>query len=286
MTYQIMGNPHRTRTAKRLNKLLKTKFNKLNVRYTRKSIPRYFDSYLIEFINIDKKNFKVTISINPINTSNNFLRVQFNPHAAKTKGLRRIYKVLCKLLGNKTTKKLFYKANITRIDITFDVFDLNKTYYAYLVGMVYSEIRHGDNGRFTQIIGKGRFRLSAYDKSDEQLDSDSSSSDIHPNCFRYEFRIRNLRYSLSELVNKTHNPFLKLHIYDAKFLDDNYFDDSFIFQVKSEGLNKAIHELPTGAKKRRYKRRLNKHYQAKWFDPEKVWRGWLQATTIFNTWKS
>ncbi len=288
MTHPIKGKQHKTRIAKALNKLYKTKYKKVKIKYTGKSMKRYFDSYRFEFINTNRKNFKVTISINPIDITNNFFRVQLNPRAAGSKGVIRTYKLLCKVLGKSTAKKLYFESPLTRIDITFDVFGLKKPYYAYVDGMTTSEIKYGQNGRFTQIIGKGRVRLSVYDKTEEedQHPSKSPAAFIHPNHFRYEFCLRNQRYPLSDLANKTRNPFLKLHIYNAKFLTDTYFDDTFIQQVRLEGLNKAIHELPTGAKKRRYKRRLNKLYQATWFDPEKVWKDWLQATTIFDDWRS
>jgi len=254
--------------------------NSLNEVISLKYIPNFINQYHTSWIiTIHQKDntFKVKISYNPINRKTRFFRVEFNPSKAGDKGIKIISKLLIKILGKQISSIIPSQANITRIDITVDRYNLRYYYYALVDNMTYSTIeaieRNQQPGRDTQIIGKGKRRLTIYDKGIEQ---NSSST----NCMRYEFRIRNPKHTLNNLY-KMGNPFNELHLYDKRIFDDELFSSEFKYNVYEEGIPVALNQLNEYSVRRQYVNRL-KRYERNIIGIASLWELWPNSLKILS----
>lgn len=285
ITLGIKNRKRRRKIAQALNVLRPGRYGLTGVKYI-KNYARYHDSYLLTFKLGQHREFTVQLSVNPIDSANNFFRVQLNPSRAGPEGMKAVYSVLKRVLGRRYADKLYNSAPITCVHVTMDVYGLRRRYFAYLPKKTHSKIIVGKQGGVTQIIGNGRERLSLYDKRAEQRVRTKSDSGTAESQLRLEFQRRDLRSLLSTLRWSLKNPFLSLSLFRDTLLDDKYFDRGFCKNVRKYGLNRALYDLQDENARRRYLRRLNRYHKVSWLQPEKRWRSWPKATEIFDDWKA
>ncbi|GEM_PF-3177788 len=257
-------------------KCIKTLKEVVSLKYMPNFINQYHTSWLI-IITQGRNTFQVKVSYNPININTRFFRIEFNPSKAGNKGIQIISKLLIHILGKQISSIIPSEANITRIDITVDRYNLRDYYYALVDNMTHSTIKAIESnqqpGRDTQILGNGKRRLTIYDKGVEQ----SSSS---TNCMRHEFRTRNPKHVLNDLY-KMDNPFNELHLYDDRIFDDDLFSIEFKTTVRKEGIPTALNQLNEYSVRRQYVNRL-KRYERNIIGNDSLWELWSDSLQILR----
>lgn len=216
---------------------------------------RYNNNYwfYVEGIN------KVWLSIYPINKEHNFFRLSFNPNSIGHEGVRFIRKILIKLLGLKNTKEFYFKAKVTRLDLTMDIYDFPRNLIPYKAGIKVSSIHRSNDGSTISsfILGsrKSDCQVTIYDKNIEQ----GIESDQH--YVRTEIELRNLNCSLHELNSNLMYEFKKIRFFNDEFMTDPMFSADFISTVsdKDIGLSGALINLDRN-QRNQYLRRLA-HYE-------------------------
>jgi len=265
--------------------LLKTKDNYVGnndnneLAKIRKKGIRYKYTYLLT-VQRNKNNrsetYKVWISIYPIDKGNNFFRLQFNPNKAKQNGVKTLRWILADIIGKSNAKQLFYYAPVTRIDLALDIYNLKNEYFIHADYMRDSAIRSAINGgNPSQILGKGRTRVSYYDKEHEQgivLDFDKTGKS---NWMRLEVQLKNQtfenkRYTMSDLLQKLENPFTIISFYTGSFIQDENFNEDFRYSVLTNGISSALHGLDTKLR-RQYKAKLDL-YKRNLINFDKLWK--------------
>jgi hypothetical protein len=222
---------------------------------------RYKNNY--QFTICNQKT--IEISIYPINKKHNFFRLEYNPTNLKKVGRKEMRTLLKMLIGLEEAKKIFFKATITRLDLTLDLFDMEPNLYIYKPRIKQSQIfRDGPyeklNNITSQVIGsdKSNIRITMYNKNLEQ----GNSSNLK-NHQRIEIRLRNLKTSMANmkyLGEKLLSYFEKLEFYRSDFLDCNFFSKEFKNNTRKFGLNMALNSLNNNT--RRIYRRHLKLYRA------------------------
>jgi len=198
----------------------------------------------------DAGHFVLKILIYPMDKAHNFFKVEFNPNKLGTKGGRALCRILNKVLGAGGANRLFTEGRITRIDLAIDVYK-RVNCFMLMKGAVKSEIILGKSGKVeSQIVGSetSKSRVTFYDKAVEQGHERA--------WYRLEIVMRNLGFSMSETPKKLQNYFKKISFYRVTLLHDGYFDDDFLAQVKTDGLNAALHAQDRNVRTR-YLRRLS-----------------------------
>jgi hypothetical protein len=147
-----------------------------------------------------KNNYQFTIhngntielSLYPKNKNHNFSRVEYNPTKLGKEGRKALRTFLLELLGRDIVKTIYFKATVTRLDLTLDVFNMEPNLYIHKNRVHQSEIFRveGSNNIETQIIGsdKSNCRVTLYDKHLEQGQQKGKDD----NYQRIEARLRKL----------------------------------------------------------------------------------------------
>ena len=202
--------------------------------------------------------FDLKISIYPMNKSHNFFRIEFNPNKLGTKGGQRIIRILIKVLGADVAAKLFTEGRVTRLDLALNVRKPLGDYLICMKGLRQSSILLDADGAVeSQILGSpksNKKRCTLYNKAVEQCLSDVG--DKH--WWRLEIVLRNLECSVAGINRELLKHFKEISFYSREILDEDFFDQPFLQQVKERGLNSALHSLDRNTKEK-YLRRLAKH---------------------------
>jgi len=269
-----IGSPILKRRISKRLKELDSRLGVTNSRYTGRFISRYGQTYIIEMTGNDDVAFSVFLSIYPVNTAHNFFRCEFNPTAAGRNGLAKLRTLLEYVLGTKQFKRLYDHCSVTRLDLTVDALGLAHDYYVYVKKCTWSEIRFIDGVAISQIVGRGQYRLTLYEKP-------SLKGRNAVRRTRIECRLRALGCSLATLPRHIDNPFAKVQLIRAKSLIDGDLDEKFVRDTKRRGLNAALHRLGSRNKKARQLAFIQRH-QARWFNPGKIWHGWPAALKLLD----
>ena len=162
-------------------------------------------------------------------------------------------------------KTIYYKARVTRLDLTLDVYDMEPNLYMHKNKFSQSSNKPAKDGKpASQIIGSddSNCRITMYDKNLEKVVKGKGIGSIHnsANYRRIEVRRRNLRCSMSELNDSLLEDIKQLNFYNSKFFGDTRFSILFCNDVINNGLNAALSKLDANTRKR-YGRYL-KNYRA------------------------
>lgn len=240
--------------------LLLKKINnkKLYDNYKRKvyrgSIGRYNNNYQFTIY----KNITIEVSLYPINTNQNFIRVEYNPNKLGKIGRKALRVFLIKLLGVSLTKQIYFQANLTRIDLTLDNYQMENDLYIYRPGSKYSTLyRHNGKDISSQVIGSDSsdIRTTLYDKDTQQK---KRKKGTHTSYQRLEIRFRLRNCTMATVKESLLDEFGKIRFYRSSFLDDQRLDSDFITTTKESGITLAMSQL-NDLTRRRYRRYLENH---------------------------
>ena len=200
---------------------------------------RYKNDYLCKFA----KGTKVKLSLYPIKKSHRFVWLEFNPEKLGTVGRILLRRMLIELLGSDAVLRLYFEAVLTRLDLTLDIFDMERRLYVHRNRVCHSEIhRHPETCEIlSQIIGseKSDIRITMYDKDAEQ-----GNSNPDRNYQRIEVKYKYLNYSMDKLVPELADIFMFLNFFRDGFLCDKRMSKAFRDDVYNNGLNSALQKLP------------------------------------------
>jgi hypothetical protein len=223
---------------------------------------RYKNNYQFEVFN----GITIALSLYPVNTTHNFLRVECNPARLNKEGRKNFRSFFKKLLGEEVGDKIFLESRVTRIDLTLDVYDMEPNIFIHKNRVEHSEIIkikeqdlivniEDQELILTQIIGSDRSscRITMYNKNIEQgIACDS-------NYQRIEIRLRNLGCSLADLSDDLLEEFEKINFFKSDFLNDKRFSKRFCKQAYKKGLNAALSDLADDNQRRCYRRYLDRY---------------------------
>ena len=223
---------------------------------------RYHNNYSFP---IDDQN-SMDVSVYPVNTKHNFLRVEFNPDKLGRNGLIKARKLLVKLLGIDITQTIYFKASITRIDLTVNLLGLQDEYVVFKTKTNVSAIKRSPDDATqidSQIAGSSRsnVRVTFYNKNQEQQDKGKGVANPRGNYHRLEIRLRHLRLTMSQLNSSILQVFNTVSLYHANFLADEWFSPKFLKHVQRKGLNSALSALGDSNERRCHLRHLNQYKQ-------------------------
>jgi hypothetical protein len=222
---------------------------------------RYRNNYSFP---IDDQN-SMDVSVYPINTKHNFLRVEFNPDKLGRNGLIKARKLLVKLLGIDITQTIYFKAAITRIDLTVNLLGLQDEYIVFKTKTNVSAMKRSLEGTQidSQIAGSSRsnVRVTFYNKNQEQQHKGKGVANPRGNYHRLEIRLRDLRFTMSQLDSSILQVFNSVSFYHADFLTDDWFSPDFLEHVQRKGLNSALYALGDSNERRCHLRHLSQYKQ-------------------------
>lgn len=212
---------------------------------------RYKNNYQLDICNGND----LLLSLYPKNKSHNFLRAEYNPTKLAKAGMIEFRKFMIKLLKLNLVKKIYFKARVTRLDLTLDVFNMEPNIYIHRNISKCSAIIRTNKIISSQIIGSeaSNCRVTMYDKGLEQ-----GLNCKHSNHQRIEIRLRNLDCTMSQLNADLLAEFEKLNFFTGDFLKDKLFTKSFRMAAYTSGLNAALYMLDDN-KRRRYHRLLERY---------------------------
>ncbi len=224
------------------------------------------------------KGNTIELSLYPINSHHNFLRLEYNPNKLGIKGCVKLRKFLISLLGIDRVKEIYFKASVTRLDLTLDIHNLKPYYYIHKPKVVQSSIYRDDNHIISQILGSNRSstRVTLYDKNAEQatkgrgnaLVVNNGSSTPHQ---RLEIRLRELNCSMAGLNGDLLQELEKINFFHKSFMRDDRFSDKFKNLVYRQGLNAVFKKVnKTNPNKAKCYRRYLEDYRATIFDVDKL----------------
>lgn len=246
---------HKVGIRDKLIQLSKTHGLKVRVYSSKKE--RFNSVYQI-FLNNGVNDFCFKILIYPLDPSHNFIKGEFNPNHAGIDGLIMIRNIFIYLLTVEDTRRIYFEAPVTRIDINIDS---NSTgimdHYIYMLGANTSEnVLNSQDEIESQIVGSksSDVRFTVYNKGIE-LGNELGGDSQH---FRLEARIRDIRCPINKLNDDLLKHFNKLRFFDSLFLKDQYFSKEFKFNAKENGINSALHKLDSNTRKN-YLRHLNQY---------------------------
>jgi hypothetical protein len=227
------------------------------VDYKRKVYPgsngRYNNNYQFNVFD----NITIEVSLYPINTNQNFIRVEYNPANLDVKGRLALRQFLVKLLGLSLAKNIYFEANVTRIDLTIDDYEMESNLYIYRPGSRVSSLYRPENdgGILSQVIGSDSsdIRVTLYDKDAQisGLPSEAGATSYQ----RLEIRYRLRGFTMTTLDSSLLDEFEKVRFYRAGFLEDDRFDTSFVKTAYKRGVTLAMAQMDD-ASRRRYRRYL------------------------------
>ena len=202
----------------------------------------------------------VELSLYPKDPDQNFLRAEYNPTKLGKKGRKQLRLFFIELLGVGLVKRVYFEANLTRIDITLDDYNMESNLYIYRPGSKVSSIyRHEDNEAIiSQIIGSDSsdIRVTLYDK---EVQLSGEKLEQHPTSYqRLEIRYRLRGYTMSTLDNSLLDEFSNIRFYRSTFLEDDRLDPSFIDLAFKHGITFAMSQIDDNTR-RRYRRYLEVH---------------------------
>ncbi len=222
---------------------------------------RYNNNYQFDMTDGDSKS--IFLSLYPKNKNDNFLRVEYSPFNLKKDGRKELRLFLIKLITVDLVKLIYFNARVTRLDLTLDVFDMERDIYIHKNIVKCSEIiRDEETDRLaTQIIGSDASdcRVTMYDKSLEQGHKSGEGEAEGGNHQRIEIRLRNLSNTMDQLSDELLVEFEKLNFFTGGFLHDKQFSAEFCRNAYDNGLNTALYELHDDNQRRRYRRYLEKY---------------------------
>jgi len=194
------------------------------------------------------KGNTIEVSLYPINTKHNFLRIEYNPNKLGRNGRIKLRKFLIKLLGFDKVKEIYFEARITRLDLTLDVYGLKSDYYIQKPKVQKSAIYSNADGSISsQILGSDNSpcRITMYDKVVEQATKGKKAKSSSTNYQRVEVRLRDLDYTMAELgLNKDLlDKIKKVDFYHKLFLKDARFSKKFKAYAQEKGLNAVFKKL-------------------------------------------
>ncbi|MEQ1557834.1 MAG: hypothetical protein ABL933_02695 [Methyloglobulus sp.] len=240
-------------------------YEKYNRRVYGHNNGRYQNNYQFEIFQWNT----IKLSVYPINTSHNFLRVEYNPRNLGVRGRKKFRLFLIKLLTKDVMKKIYFHARLTRLDLTLDVFDMEPGLYIHRSRIEQSEIYRDKFGYkiISQVIGSemSNRRITMYDKRAEQgiEDSIALDFDFYPSFenishHRIEIRLRNLDCTMAELDRHLLKEFKAINFYKDSFLEDEGFSKEFRDDAYENGLNSALYIL-VDQERRRYLKLLENY---------------------------
>ena len=213
---------------------------------------RYNNNYKFE---IYQEN-TIQLSLYPKNKNHNFSRVEYNPTKLGKEGRKALRTFLIKLLGIDIVKTIYFKATVTRLDLTLDVFNMEPNLYIHKNRVHQSVINRieGSSNIESQIIGSdnSNCRVTLYDKHLEQ----GRQKGKNDNYQRIEARLRKLNCTMAALSDDLLVEIEALNFFHADFLTDGRFTKKFKREAHAQGLNFALNTLTDDNKRRRYRRYL------------------------------
>ncbi|MCK9608677.1 MAG: replication initiation factor domain-containing protein [Methylomonas sp.] len=204
---------------------------------------RYKNDYGIKFA----KDTQVKLSLYPINKSHRFVRLEFNPEKLGWVGRIVLRRMLVELLGRDAVLRLYFEAVVTRLDLTLDIFDMERALYVHRDRVCHSEVfRDAETGEMSsQIVGSkdSNIRIILYNKDAEQ-----GTSTIARNYQRIEVNYKHLNCSMDQLEPSLADIFMSLNFFRNSFLKDRRMTKAFRKDAYSNGLNNALNKLPKADK--------------------------------------
>ncbi len=186
----------------------------------------------------------ISIALYPIKKTNNFVRVEYNPHKLGKDGRIVLRTFLIALLGRDVVKEIYFSARVTRLDLTMDIRGLEPHYYIHKAGVKYGKLNRDDQGQLnSQILGTGKSncRITFYDKNVELTSKGKDTEDTPYQ--RLELRLRNLNCPMAELDEKLLAHFQKINLFDHSFLEDDRFSDRFKKNAYKDGFNIVFNKI-------------------------------------------
>ena len=181
------------------------------------------------------------VSVYPVNTKHNFLRVEFNPKLGRN-GLIKARELLVNLLGIDITQTIYFKASITRIDLTVNLLGLQDEYVVFKTktnvwrSKDHPMTQHKSIHK-SQVGPRSNVRVTFYNKNQEQQDKGKGVANPRGNYHRLEIRLRDLRLTMSQLNSSILQVFNTVSLYHANFLADELVPPKFLKHVQRKGLN-------------------------------------------------
>jgi hypothetical protein len=210
---------------------------------------RYKNNYQFEIY----QGNTIELSLYPCNTQHNFLRVEFNPDKLGKEGGIELRRFLIKLLGLKEVKRIYFHAQVTRLDLTLDILNMEPNLYLHMDKVRQSSIERNKAQVITsQVVGSGNsdLRVTLYDKDIEQ---GNDRAGLHKQ--RVELRFRKLNCTMAELNADLLSQFERLNFYCPDFINSKRFSKRFKNTAYNDGLNTALTQSDDN-RRRRYRRRL------------------------------
>jgi hypothetical protein len=211
-----------------------------------------------------KNNYQFTIhdgetielAMYPIHKGHNFLRLEYNPTKLGKEGRKKLRSFLIKLLGINVVKSIYFKATVTRLDLTLDIFDMEPNLYIYKKKVEQSQVFRGkeNNTMVSQVLGSdsSNCRITMYDKHLEQ------GIEGNTNYQRIEVRLRKLNTTMADLSEALLSQIKALNFFNADSLTDTRFTKKFKREAKADGINSALMALDDNTR-RRYLRHLENY---------------------------
>ena len=200
----------------------------------------------------------ISVNMYPINTQQNFLRLEYNPAKMDPKTKVKLRRFLLDLLALKTVKFIYYEANVTRIDLAIDIKGLNSQIYIYKPRFKESALERSESDEnviASQIIGSSNSDMRSILYNTTLPRAGQIVLTQYKGEYRLESRMRLRKARLCNLNNKLLKELTEHYFYNHQFLSDTKFDAGFIEAAKKSGLCHAMYHLSDN-NRRRYRRYL------------------------------
>jgi hypothetical protein len=206
-----------------------------------------------------------------------YFRLALWPSQFRGSDFEHLQKLLADWLAPFTYESLYEIGRVTRLDLAVD--DLLHPLNTYLPFMSFCNVSTvymnspGEKGTVYLGSGTSPLQFANYDKRRQLLDTGGKPE--HLVHTRFEARIRQGKFSVSQIITHVKNPFRRLGIADiakAHSLCSSQEWKHFLFECVNSGSCKALAQLHCTSVRKKYLKMLREAAVA-WWRPEKFWKG-------------
>ena len=209
---------------------------------------RYKNNYQFTIAN----KATIEVSLYPIKVDQNFIRIEYNPAKLGKEGRKQLRVFIVQLIGISLAKRVYFDANVTRVDLTLDNYQMESNLYIYKPKSKTSSLYRQEEGNriLSQVIGSDAsdIRITLYDKKAQLLGINVGSKKATYQRLEIRYRLRGL--TIATLNDALLKDIKSLHFYCDGFLTDDRFDSAFIADAYHRGLNYAMSQINDSCKRR------------------------------------